>query len=124
MFKSYKHVTHTENCVLPNLQQEELKEEKWLQQYVSTDTPKSWAPYHIGESERDPPSTEDINSLLTLLRDKVSTLSMLAHTMRLNQKVLNPLNTSQTPVDVSDFPVFALTKEAKYRLPAEFSKYF
>ena len=49
---------------------------------------------------------------------------MQEHTTRLNQKVLNSMNPLQTPVDVSDFPVFALTKEAKYRLPAEFSKYF
>ena len=37
---------------------------------------------------------------------------------------MNALNPSQTPADVSDCPVFASTKEAQYRLPAEFSKYF
>ena len=49
---------------------------------------------------------------------------MQEHTTRLNQKVLNSLNPSQTPVDVSDCPVFALTEEAQCHLPAEFSKYF
>ena len=92
VFKSFKHVTHTENCVLPNLQREELKEEKWLQQSVSTEAPKSWAQYHIEESERDPQSTEDIISLMTLLRDKVNTLNMQVHTIRLNQKAVNALN--------------------------------
>ena len=49
---------------------------------------------------------------------------MQEHTRRLNQKVLNSLNPSQTPVCVSDCPVFALRKEGQHGLPAEFSKYF
>ena len=44
--------------------------------------------------------------------------------MRLNKKVVNALNPGQTPVDVSDCPVFALTKEAQFRLAGEFSDYF
>ena len=94
---------------LPNLQREELKEEKWLQLSVSTEAPKSWAQYHIEESKRDLQSTEDIISLITLLQDKVNTLNMQVHTLRLNQKAVNALNSSQTPADVSDCPVFAMT---------------
>ena len=41
---------------------------------------------------------------------------MQVHTMRLNKKVVKELNPTQTPVDVSDCPVFDLTKEAQYRL--------
>ena len=35
-----------------NLQREKLKEEKWLQQYVSTEASKSWAQYYFEEIER------------------------------------------------------------------------
>ena len=45
--------------------------------------------------------------------------------MRLNTKLVNKLlDPGQTPVDVSDCPVFALTKEAHYRFADEFSNYF
>ena len=64
------------------------------------------------------------NSLLLLLRDKVNTLDMQVHTMNLNIKAISALNPGQTPFDVSDCPVYALTKEAQFRFPEHFSKYF
>ena len=39
-------------------------------------------------------------------------------------KWTNILNPRQTPVDVSDQPVFALTKELILQFPETFSKYF
>ena len=45
---------------------------------------------------------------------------MQAHTMNLNIKAITALNPGQTPVDVSDFHVYALTK-AQFRFPEHFS---
>ena len=102
-----------------------LEEYKWLNQYALYDpTSKPWAQYHIEVKQIEPPLSEDINSLLPLLRDKVNTLDMQVHTMRLNKKTVKVLNPNQTPVDVSDCPVYALTKEAQYRFASEFSNYF
>ena len=100
------------------------EEYKWLQQFsLSVDHAKSWAQYHVSE-DHCVPVCEGTNSLLPLLRDKVNTLDMQCHTMKLNMKVVNALNPDQTPVDVSDCPVYALTKEAQYRFSGEFSNYF
>ena len=44
--------------------------------------------------------------------------------MKQNIKWTEILNPGQTPVDVSDQPVYALTKTLQYSYPDEFSKYF
>ena len=49
---------------------------------------------------------------------------MQAHLMHLNMKWTESLNPGQTPVDVSDQPVYALTKELQLRYPDTFSNYF
>ena len=64
-----------------------------------------------------------MNSLLPLIRDKINTLEMQCHTMMLNIKAVNVLNPRQTPVETSDFPVYALTKEAIYCFPDTFIGY-
>ena len=43
--------------------------------------------------------------------------------MMLNIKAVNVLNPRQTPVETSDFPVYALTKEAIYCFPDKFIGY-
>ena len=48
---------------------------------------------------------------------------MQCHTMMLNIKAVNVLNPRQTPVETSDFPVYALTKEAIYCFPDKFIGY-
>ena len=55
-----------------------------------------------------------INTILPLLRNKVSTFDMQVHLMHLNLKWNTVLNSDQTPVDVSDQPVHALTKELQF----------
>ena len=82
-----------------------------------------WAPHHASQ-KRGIPSPSGINTILPLHRDKVSTFNMQSHLMHLNMKWTNILNPNQTPVDVSDQPVYALTKELILRFPEEFSKYF
>ena len=43
--------------------------------------------------------------------------------MMMNIKAVNVLNPRQTPVETSDFPVYALTKEAIYCFPDTFIGY-
>ena len=43
--------------------------------------------------------------------------------MNLNIKAISALNPGQTPVDVSDCPVYALTNEVQFRFPEHFSNY-
>ena len=108
----------------PDLTVAKQKEQNWLQQTVSTgNTGKSWAQYHAGEN-RDVPLQQGTNVLLPLIRDKVNTLDMQYHIMKLNIKAVEALNPGQTPVDVSDQPVYALTKEVQYRFAEEFHDYF
>ena len=49
---------------------------------------------------------------------------MQVYTMNLSIKIIKALNPVQTPVNVSDYPVYALTKEAKFQFPEHFSNYF
>ena len=101
------------------------EDQQWLQQFASfSDSAKSWAQYNIHEKCIQPPNVKDTNSLLPLLQDRVNTLDMQVHTMNLNIKAIIALNPSQTPVDVSDCPVYALTKEAQFQFPEQFSNYF
>ena len=44
--------------------------------------------------------------------------------MILNINSTQVLNPSQTPVDVSDCPVYALTKELQWHYPNKFGNYF
>ena len=43
--------------------------------------------------------------------------------MKLNINSTKALNSTQTPIDVSDQPVYAITKELQYRYPHLFEKY-
>ena len=49
---------------------------------------------------------------------------MQVHLMHFNMKLSAVLNPDQTPIDVSDQPVYALTKELQFRHPEIFSQYF
>ena len=101
------------------------EEQQWLQQFASfAESAKSWAQYHIHEKCIQPPNVKDTNSLLPLLRARVNTPDMQVYTMNLNIKAISALNPGQTPVDVSDCPVSAVTKETQFRFPAHFSNYF
>ena len=63
-----------------------------------------------------------INTILPLLRDKVSTFNMQAHLIQLNVKWTAVFG--QIPVDLSNQPVYGLTKELQFRHPEMFSQYF
>ena len=109
----------------PELNLAKTEEQQWLQKFAScVDSAKSRAQYHMHEKCIQPRNVKDTNSLLPLLRDRVNTLDMQVHTMNLNIKAISALNPGQTPVDVSDCPVYALTKETQFRFPEHFSNYF
>ena len=65
---------------------------------------------------------ESTNSLLPLVRN--NTLDVQVHKINLNVKATSALSPNQTPVDVSDCPVYALTKEVKFPFPERFANYF
>ena len=79
--------------------------------------------YQIEANELAAPKWLDENSLLSLIRDKINTLEIQFHTMRLNIKAVNALNPGELSVDTSDCPIYALTKEAIYRFPVKFPGY-
>ena len=109
----------------PELNLAKTEKQQLLQQFASfVDSAKSWAQYHIHEKCIQPPNVKDTNSLLLLLRDRVNTLDMQVHTMNLNIKATSALNLGQTTVDVSDYRVYALTKEAQFRFPEQLLNYF
>ena len=85
--------------------------------------PPGWSAHHASQKRgfKHPPG---INTILPLLRDKVHTLNTQGHIMSMNKQWTEILNPGQTPVDVSDQPVYALTKELQFRYPDKFSKYF
>ena len=108
------------------LESAKLQEHNWASQFSMShgQDEKAWAQYHIANNEVTAPEWEGENSLLPLIRDKVNTLGMQCHTMKLNIKAVNALNPGQAPVDTSDCPIYALTKEAIYRFPDKFPDYF
>ena len=65
-----------------------------------------------------------VNAICPLLQDKVSTFNMEAHLVQLNMKSTAIINPTQTPVNISDQPVYALTKKLQFRHPDIFSQYF
>ena len=103
------------------------EEFSWLINFnlvMDTDTlPPAWSGFHAAE-KRGPRHPPGINTILPVLRDKVHTLNTQAHIMKQNIKWTEILNPGQTPVDVSDQPVYALTKKLQYLFPEEFANYF
>ena len=73
-----------------------------------------WSRYHASCKRKsiDPPG---ISTILPLLRDKIHTLNMQADCMLLNINSVKVLNEGQTPVDIYDQALFALSMEAKHR---------
>ena len=102
-----------------------MQEYNWASQFSIpiVQNAKAWTQYHIDTNDLAAPEWLDENSLLPLISDDINTLEMQCHTMRLNIKAVNALNPGQTPVDISDCPIYALTKEAIYRFPDKFPGY-
>ena len=82
----------------------------------------AWARYH-SSLNCGPSQLVGINTILPLILPKVNMLQMQGHCMTLNINSTKALNSTQTPMDVSDQPVYAVTKELQYRYPHLFEKY-
>ena len=61
---------------------------------------------------------------MPLLRDPIHTLQMQVYCMKVNHATVKSHNPEQTPVDVSNLPVYALTKQALLRFGELFLEYF
>ena len=96
-----------------------MQEYSWTSQFSIPDVQnaKAWAQYHIDTNDLAAPEWLDENSLLPLIRDKINTLGMQCHTLRLSIKA------GQTSVDTSDCPIYVFNKEAIYRFPDRFPGY-
>ena len=57
---------------------------------------------------------------MPMINKPVHTLETQYHVMSINRKITNFLNTSQTPLDVCDQPVYASTRTIQWRFPTEF----
>ena len=66
------------------------------------------------------PGINGINLILPLIPKPVHTLKTQYHCMDIAKKTIAFLNPNQTPVDVCDQPVYALTKEIQFRKPELF----
>ena len=75
---------------------------------------------HFNRGPKQPPG---INTIPPLIQGKVNTLQTQGPCMTLNINSTRTLNPTQTPIDVSDQPVYALTKELQYCYPHLFEKY-
>ena len=109
----------------PSLQsaifQEAVQQEyTWLSTTVVSN--HGWASYWASK-RRYKKRKKDFASLLPLLRDKVHTMSMQFHCMNIITKTIKEVNPTQTPVDVCDQPIFALTKRLIWRYDC-FKNYF
>ena len=56
-----------------------------------------------------------MNTILSLIPEKLNMLQTQGHSMTLNINSTRTLNPIQTPIDASDQPVYGLTKELQYR---------
>ena len=65
-----------------------------------------------------------INVIVPFISEPVHTLAMQYHCMEITKKVTEAVNPGQTLVDVSDQPVYALTKEVQWKYPELFQNYF
>ena len=90
----------------------------WLDN-AETNACTPWSSFHskeIMETNKCP----GINALMPMINKKVSTLDAQYHIMCMVKKLICHINQHQIPIDVSDQPVFALSKELQLRLPLMF----
>ena len=99
------------------------EERNWLQNYYADK--HGWSSFHASY-KRHLTENPGVSTILPLIREKVHTLDTQYHCMDIISRTISTVNPTQTPVDVCDQPVYALTKQIQWRLPERFgdSKYF
>ena len=106
---------------LPDLKMTMELELEWLESVSnSLNFGKSdlWSKHHASLKTRDC-GIPGINAIMSMINKPVHTLETRYHVMSINRKITNFLNTSQTPLDVCDQPVYSLTKTIQWRFPTE-----
>ena len=108
---------------------EKTKEIEWIDEQTNRQLKgsvlHSWSKHHA-EKQRTKLGENGINAILPLIPKPVHTLETQFHCMQIAKQTISLLNPGQTPVDVCDQPVYALTKEIQVRKPELFGedKYF
>ena len=100
-----------------------LEETAWLEKVSSSSVFDSWSKHH-SQMNRFSVLVPGVNAIPPLIPEPVHTLIMQYHCMKIIMQTVNFLNPGQIPVDVSDQPVYALTKELQWRKPEEFGENF
>ena len=100
-----------------------LEETAWLEKVSPSSVFDSWSKHH-SQMNRFSVLVPGVNAILPLIPEPVHTLNMQYHCMKIIMQTVNFLNPGQIPVDVSDQPVYALTKELQWRKPEEFGENF
>ena len=86
-----------------------VKEEiDWLSLYEIDE--HCWSSFHASKGRKNVKKV-DISSIMPLIRDKVHTLDTQYHCMKIIAETIKVINPDQTPIDICDQPVFALTKQ-------------
>ena len=97
------------------------EEKEWLSSYeVNND---GWSSYHA-RKQRNIVKMKDTSSIMPLIREKVHTLDTQYHCMKIIRDTIAEINCQQTPLDVCDQPVYALTKQIQWMFPDDFRNYF
>ena len=101
---------------LPDLKISMELELEWLESVSNSvifGKADSWSKHHASLKRRDC-GIPGINAIMPMINKPVHTLETQYHVMSINRKITNFLNTSQTPLDVCDQPVYALTKTIEW----------
>ena len=97
---------------------EKSKDIEWLRKIGNIENIISWSKYHSENSANT--TVKEINAILPIIPKPVHALATQYHCMKIIKQTVNYLNPGQTPVDVCDQPVYALTKEIQWRFPEDF----
>ena len=79
-----------------------------------------WSKFHSVNSEFKQSKSIDINAMMPLINEKVSSIKSQYHCMKIIRDTIGFLNPNQIPVDVSDQPIFAFSKEVQLGYPSNF----
>ena len=99
-------------------------EREWLEGVhtaLSSDLCKSWAQHHAAKNRCDSSYT-GINAILPIISNEVHKIETQHHCMTITKDTINKLNPGQTPLDVSDQPVYALSKTIQWRFNNQFGQ--
>ena len=90
----------------------------WLE-YVASSTDVSWSVHH-SKRVSDEEKIKSGNSILPLLRQNVRSFSMQKHCIEITKAAIDVLNPGKIVVDVSDQPIYTISRILQQHLPNKF----